>query len=213
MGYGYNYFLVGYPLAALEKDMTSYALEARQFNLSASLQAQFSIMLQTALNLQGKSKHRTLLKGAAMNQEEMLSNDVEGKGRSMTRRDICIFRLMLACVYGSLDVQQDCLDTLATYPSFNPAIARMHMWQVFVGYAGFQLYENTKKQKYLAVGNKSLEYFKSSVSHGSLNAYPMMLFLQAAKASEREMIEDHQKSQHHLGNGNAIQPCRIHSSL
>ncbi|KAL3918505.1 MAG: hypothetical protein SGILL_004204 [Bacillariaceae sp.] len=190
MGYGYNYILVGYPLAALEKDMASYAREARQFGLSGSLQAQFSIMLQTALNLQGKSSYKTLLKGTAMNQEDMLSKEVEGKGRSMTRRDICIFRLMLACVYGSLDVQQDCLDVLATYPAFNPAIARMHMWQVFAGFAGFQLYHKTKKQKYLSVGNKSLDYFKTCVSHGSLNAYPMMLFLQAAKTSERKTIDN-----------------------
>mmetsp|Transcript_5244 Transcript_5244/g.9305 ORF Transcript_5244/g.9305 Transcript_5244/m.9305 type:complete len:1034 (-) Transcript_5244:31-3132(-) len=190
MGYGYNYILVGYPLAALADDIKGYALESRQFGLSASLQAQFVIILQTVLNLQGKSDCTTYLKGDAMDQEKFLQNAVEGKGQSMTCRDICIFRLMLACIFRSPKVQIEMLDNLATFPSFNPALARMHLWQVFAGIAAFQLYHRTKENKYSSIGSKSVDYFKEATSHGSLNAYPLLLVLVASKSPSKESFDE-----------------------
>ena len=191
MGYCYNYILVGYPLASLAADSKAYSIESRQFGLSSSLQAQFSIILQTVLNLQGKSAiEGTLLKGDAMDQEKLLRDAVEGKGQSMTLRDISIYRLMLACIFRRHDVQKEMLEVLSSYNAFNPSIARMHLWQVFAGFAAFQIHHRTNNNKYNIIGSKSLEYFKQSVSQGSLNAYPMLLFLQAAKSPSKSAFDE-----------------------
>jgi hypothetical protein len=82
------------------------------------------------------------------------------------------------------------LEVLARYSTFNPAIARLHLWQVFTGFAAFQLYHRTNNNKYNVIGSKSIEYFKESVSQGSLNAYPMLLFLQATKSPGKSAFDE-----------------------
>jgi hypothetical protein len=190
MGYGYNYFLVGRPLCLLADDVKSYGLEARQFGISSSLQVQFLIMHQSVLNLQGKSPNATYLRGDVMDQDEILEKVVEGQGRMMTLRDICIFRLMLASIFRSTTTLRDILDALSDFPSFNPALARMHLRFVFTGYGAYQMFHKTRENRYYAMGGKALEYFKEAMEKGSLNAYPMYAFLLAVKTPSKETFDE-----------------------
>ena len=156
MNYGYCYLFVGLRLAPLEADMQSFGEESRQFGLPMSLQVQFPIFQQTALNLQGKARDNpTLLNGDAMDQEDWLKK-VEGQAQSMTFRDICTFRLLLACVFRDLESAKQLLDDFLPFPVFNPVIARAHLRQVFAGLVAFPLSRKTKDKKYLKIARTAL---------------------------------------------------------
>jgi hypothetical protein len=115
MFYSLCYLCIGLPLAPLEPDLILFGHEAELFGQPLSVVALFKNFRQTVLNLQEPSKHPTLLKGAAMDQDEMLEQ-MEGNGHSMTRQDICMFRLMLACIYGDMIVAWEMVDILLAYP-------------------------------------------------------------------------------------------------
>ena len=195
MCYGYTYIVVGLPLSHLESDIQSYGEAARHFYLAPSIQVQFPIIEQAVLNLMGKSEHTTVLKGSAMDQDELLS-EVEGNGQSMTVRDICIFRLMLAYVFRDMDVASEMLEKLLEFKSFNPAIARMHIREAYSGLAAFALLRTCprgarkERKKYKGIAKQSFEYFKKAVQKGSTSAYPIYAFLIAEKDPSKEKYDE-----------------------
>jgi predicted ATPase len=189
MSYGYNYLFSGLPLAPLESDMKGFGQESRHFGLAPSIQVQFPIFQQTVLNLQGKGENPSLLDGGAMDQIDLLSQ-VEGQGKSMTFRDICLFQLMLTYVFRDVDTAKQMLDALSTFPKLNPAITRSHLRQAFTGLWAFTLSRQTGKKKYKKLARSALKYFKVAVKKGSLNAYPIYSLLLAEQSRNQATYDD-----------------------
>lgn len=189
MSYGYHYWFCGLPLAPLAQDMESYGQEARQFGLTPSIVVQFPIMLQSAMNLQGKSPSPTRLSGDAMNQKSLLQ-EVTGKQASNTFRDICTFRLMLGYIFRDLALIREMLDQLAVFPVFNPNIARSHLRQAFSGLGAFLLHRHNDQKKWLNLANNSLKYFHDAVKQGSMNAYPIYKLLLAEKTQTKKNYDE-----------------------
>jgi hypothetical protein len=187
MSYGYNYLFVGLRLSPLASDMKSFGNESRQFGLCPSIQLRFSILHQTALNLQGTS----ISKGHAMDQKDLLM-EVKGQGQSKAFRDVFIFRLMLAYVFRDLHSAKKMITKLSTFPVFDPVIARSHLRQAFTGLSAFALSRKRGKRgknRYQAIANASLDYFKKAVKQGSLNAYPIYCLLLAEKSPSKEAYD------------------------
>jgi hypothetical protein len=99
---GYCYLFVGHRLAPLEADMQSFG-EARVpsgWGSSVAYSSAVSYLPVDHTQLAGckATDNSTLLNGDAMNQEDWRKK-LEGQAQSMTFRDICTFRLLLACVF------------------------------------------------------------------------------------------------------------------
>jgi hypothetical protein len=189
--------------------MVGYGNESRLFGLSPSIQVQFPIIQQTALNLMGSlttsisttplsSSRPTYLSGKAMDQSELLST-VEGNAERMTFRDICTFRLMLATVYRDLSTAAEMIEALSAFPVWNPAVSRMHVRLAFTGLASFFILRKKSFVKTLSkeltkiIENSSsvaFEYFRSAVEKGSLNAYPVYTLLLAEKTPSKSLFDD-----------------------
>ena len=174
--------------------MASFGEESSQLGLVATIQAQFTILRLTALKLMGRSQgDRTILAGEGIDQETVLSK-VEGKGQSMTFRDICTFRLVLAYIYGDLDVSANMIDTLSEFPTFNPMIVRMHLRQAFTGLAAYALSrKSTSRQsriRFRGIAEGVFKYFQKAVKNGSINAYPIYTLLLAVKSPSKQKFDE-----------------------
>ena len=178
--------------------MRSFGDEATNLGLAPTIQVQFPIVRQTALNLMCRSNDpnasTTTLNGDAMDQESILSK-VEGKGQAMTFRDLCTFRLMISYVYRDLDTASKMIDTLSEFPVSNPVIVRSHLRQAFTGLTSFALsrepsLSRKSKKKFLALANNAFNYFKQAVKKGSLNAYPIYRLLLAEKIPSKQNYDE-----------------------
>ena len=198
--YAYVYTMVGLPRSRhVASDMECFGKDARNFGLSPSIQIMFPIFQQASMNLMGQYKEHVLLNGEAMKEEEVLAG-LQGNAQKMTFRDICVMKLMLAVVYRDLDMAESMIDKLAEFPVSNPMVARMHLRQSFTGLAAFVLANDINdkdskrcaatRRKFRSIDTESLNYFKTAVKNGSLNAYSIYLLLEAELAPSRKKYDE-----------------------
>jgi hypothetical protein len=188
MFYSLCYLCIGLPLAPLKPDLISFGHEAVLFGRPLSIVALFSIFRQTILNLQELSNHPTILKGAAIDQDEILEQ-MEGNGRSMTRRDICTFRLMLACIYGDMNVAREMVGILSAYPSSDLVVYRGFIRITYTGLAALRLGRQHGDKKITAFGKRIVDSVKTDVKNGAVNAYPILLMLQAEESPSKSRFD------------------------
>jgi hypothetical protein len=124
-----------------------------------------------------------------MDQDEILEQ-MEGNGRSMTRRDICTFRLMLACIYGDMNVAREMVDILSAYPSRDLLIYRGFIRSTYTGLAAFRLGRQHGIKKMTALGKSILDSVKTDVKNGAVNAYPILLMLQAEESPSKSRYDE-----------------------
>ena len=191
--------------------MNSFGIEARKLGVAPTLQAQFPILRQTALNLLGvttgspssivrssetnRKERRTssCLVGVAMDQDTLLS-EVEGKGQSMTFRDICTFRLMLAYIYGDLNTMANMIETLSEFPVDNPMVVRVLFRRAFTALAAYSLSRKSKtrktRYKFRKIANREFNYFKQTAKKGSVNACPVYALLLAERYPSKQRYDE-----------------------
>ena len=177
MFYSLCYLCIGLPLAPLEPDLISFGQEATLFGRPLSIVCLFGIYRQTILNLQTLPVYPTVLKGEAMDQDEIL-NLMDGKARSMTLRDICSFRLLLAVIYGDMNVAKEMVDTVSSFPFSDLVTFRGHLRVTYTGLAAVALGRMGDK-KYATIGRSIINRVKVDVKAGAVNLYPILLMLQA----------------------------------
>jgi predicted ATPase len=198
LGYSYTYFCVGLPLKPLKLDLVAYGQEARQFNMPYTVQVVFLIVQQTILNLQTTVDHPTVLKGDAMDQDEVLDK-LEGNGRKMTKRDIDSFRLILACVYNDWNEAEKLLDALEPFLGTDSVIARSHIRMTQMGLAALVVGRARGKKKYHSMGRKILKMYKHDLKKGAVNAHPILLMLKAEDSPSKERYNNAIKACARLG--------------
>ena len=177
MFYSLCYLCIGLPLAPLEPDLISFGQEATLFGRPLSIVVLFQIYRQTILNLQSCPIFPTVLKGEAMDQDKTLEM-MTGKARSMTLRDICSFRLMLAVIYGDLMVAQLMVDVVSSFSYSDLVTFRGHLRVTYTGLAAVALGRLGDK-KYATIGRSIMNRVKVDVKNGAVNSYPILLMLQA----------------------------------
>ena len=175
-----------------ESDMTSFGEE--QLGLVPTIQAQFSILRLTASKLIGKvGDDEAAHTGDWINQETFLSK-VEGKGQSMTFRDICTFRLSIAYICGDLVTAANMIDTLSEFPIANPMVVRIHLRQAFTGLAAFALSRKSdtrrNRKRYRGIANGVFRYFKKAAKKGSINSYPIYTLLLAERSPSKQKYDE-----------------------
>jgi histidine kinase len=180
MQYTLCYYFAGLPTNTLfESKLLLFEEEARRYCQPPSMIVTFCIFRQTFLNLSGKGNpNPTRLDGKAMKEENVLAQ-FEGRTYQQTLRDISIFRLLLACVFGDDTVSQEMVDRLSTYPEFDAPVARQHLRDMLVGLTAFDLGRRQKKRKYTLLGQLKLKYFRKLAKTGSETASAIVQCLRA----------------------------------
>jgi hypothetical protein len=74
--------MVGLPLEPFLSEMKGFGVESCQFGLPPSIQVQFSLFVQMALNLQDRARQKILPFGREMRwiDQDVLLKEVEGQG-------------------------------------------------------------------------------------------------------------------------------------
>jgi predicted ATPase len=180
-----SYYCSGWPLSSLfEAKLILFTEQATAYGLSPSSIVTFKVFRQALMNLKGMdSNDPVFLKGKALDEEKALA-EFDGSDYKQALRDIGIFRLMLACIYGNMETMEEMVDRLALYPEFDLCIPRQHLRDVFMGLAAFWLArkgEGKRKdaKKYLKIGRDKLQWFQKLVKVESENALPIVLCLLA----------------------------------
>ena len=192
MQYALCYFCAGCPVNALfEPKLILFEEEAQRYSQPESVIVTFGIFRQFLLNLQGKGNpDPAILEGTAAHEENILAC-FEGSTHKQTLRDISIFRLVLACIFGSEDVSDAMLGRLAEYPDFDFPLAREHLRDVFMGIEALRLSRNLNNQrndhkKFALLGRQKMKTFQRLAKRGSTNA---RVFLQCLRAEDRPSKE------------------------
>jgi predicted ATPase len=180
MQYTLCYYFAGLPTNALfESKLLLFEEEARRYCQPPSMIVTFCIFRQALLNLSGKGNpNPTRLDGKAMKEKEVLAQ-FEGRTYQQTLRDISIFRLLLACVFGDDTVSKEMVDRLSTYPEFDAPVARQHLRDMLVGLTAFDLGRRQKNRKYTLLGQLKLKYFRKLAKTGSETASAIVQCLRA----------------------------------
>ena len=190
MCYAMCYICTGLKLTPLESDVESFGREANQFGRPLSFVAVFHIIRQTILNLQTYNRtDPTKFVGKALNQEEILDK-LEGLAKKMTLRDICTFRLMLACIYGNLDAMENLVEIVISFPSADLLEIRGHLRRTYIAIAAVILGQERRHKKLAKLGKKLTKEFKQEVRKGSVNAYPIWLMLVALRKPTKARFDE-----------------------
>ena len=187
------HFCAGWPVNSLfEAKIARYIEEANRYGLPPPIVVTFKICHQALLNLKHDVRNPTLLFGKALDQEKTLAQ-FKGNPQKQTLRDIAIYRLMLACVYGDGSTMAEMVDLLQTYPEFDLCESRQYLRDVFVAFAASYLSSNKKdkqdSKKYRQLVRAKLKWFQKLVKNGSKNAPPIVLCLQAFENPSGENYE------------------------
>jgi hypothetical protein len=134
------------------------------------------------LNLQGESNEDpTVLTGGAMDQQAALE-EFEGRALWSVKRDIFTARIELAYIYGDLEVGKEMMAELRAYPN-DFVVARKYLRDSYTALMAFALARSRCEKKCHIQGRKLLKQFEHQTKQGSLNAYPIYMFLKAEGAS------------------------------
>ena len=181
------HFCAGLPVHAMfEAKILHFEGQVESFRLSPSLLVTFQVFRQTVLNLRGKGgSSPTSFQGKALHETTALEL-FEGDARGQTLRDISIFRLMLACVYGDEScMRQMIVERFSPHPESDLVVSRQHLRDLFLGLAAFFLAKSANDRKYskmlIKLGRSKLNLFQKLSKIGSLNAPPVVLCLKAVE--------------------------------
>jgi len=200
MVYSFCYVNLGLNLGPLDSDLSNYHHASIQFNVVPSIRVMFPMMQQSLHNLQGNgyvaTQHPTALNGDIMKEEDVLK-ELEGSSQyQSTLRDMCACRLMLSCVFNDKEAMQRNLDDSMDISFQEPMVSRVHFRSTYTGMAALLLGHDTSVQmpssnrrSYLQLGRKMLEFFHDSVKNGSVNAYPVLVLLQAVDGRTEELYQ------------------------
>jgi predicted ATPase len=189
MFYSLCYLCIGLPLGPLEPDLISFGQEARQFGRPYSVVVLFQIYRQTILNLRDEVDVPTVLKGAAMDQDDVVK-EMEGKAQKMTVRDITTSRLMLACIYSDFEVAKAMIDILAEYPFRELITFRGYLRATYIGLAALVLGRQRGNGKYAEIGKKIISSMKADAKLGAVNSLPVLLMLKAEQNPTKETYNE-----------------------
>ncbi|KAL7556272.1 hypothetical protein ACA910_006337 [Epithemia clementina (nom. ined.)] len=199
IAYGFTYFSCGLPLSSLQLDLHDFENEAIQFNLPSTILASFKIFEQFFLNLQEPpSSDPTMLKGQAMDQDEMLAS-FQGNAHRMTKRDIDTFRLVLAIIYGKLDAAELLIGPLEQFSDHDQLYVRSSMRRLFMALAGFKLCRTCGKRRFRPMACKVSKEFRDSLKRGNVNALPFYIMLYAEESPSKDKYENAIRSCARLG--------------
>jgi len=180
--YSVCYLLVGLPLAPLASDLRGFVDQVKSYQLPKTLQQTFQIQYQMVLNLQGKARDDpTVLTGDAMDEHEAV-DAFEGRSLWSVQRDIYTARIQLAYIFGDLEVGEEMTTELKAYPT-DLVVARKYLRDSFSALVAFALARSKGGKKYRAQGQKLLKDFRRQAKQGSVNAFPVYVFLLAEDGS------------------------------
>ena len=185
LAYAYTYLTCGLPLAPLQADLKQYKKEVVQFNLPETILAVFNIFEQFILNLQDPGSDPTLLKGEAMDQDEMLAS-FHGNAHRMTKRDIDSFRIMLALIYGKWTVAEKLLNDLEPFLDNDQYHIRAAMRRCTVALVAFKLSRTNGKRKLRQMARNITKEFREDLKKGNINAMPLYTMLEAEESPSKE---------------------------
>ncbi|KAL7556270.1 hypothetical protein ACA910_006335 [Epithemia clementina (nom. ined.)] len=199
IAYAFTYVTCGLPLRSLQSDLHDFEKEALQFNLPSTILANFKMFEQFFLNLQEPpSSDPTMLKGHAMDQDEMLAS-FQGNAHRMTKRDIDSFRLVLAIIYGKLDAAELLIGHLEQFLDVDQLYVRSSMRRAFMALAGFKLCRTYGKRRFRRMARKIMKEFRESLKRGNVNALPFYNMLYAEVSPSKDKYENAIRSCARLG--------------
>ena len=198
MQYALCYFCAGSPVTAMfEPKLILFEEEARRYSQPQSVIVTFGVFRQFLLNLQGKGNHQPAILDGIVIQEEAALAEFEGSPYKQTLRDISIFRLILASVFGDDKVSLEMLDRLVPYPQFDFPIAREHLRDLFMGLEAFRLarqndscQELKDRKKLTMIGRQKMKIFQRLSKKGSMNARVYLLCLRAEERPSKERYDE-----------------------
>jgi predicted ATPase len=189
LGYTLMYIMIGLPLEALRTDLVSYELEARQFHLPETIAALFRVYRQTIINLQDDVSNPTMLKGEAIDEDEVLQS-LNGQGHRMTKRDIYTYRLFLSLIFGNWEMVESLTDELEQYGSEDLSPSRGLFRRSLRGLAAFKIARMKGNKKHRATGRAILKEVEKDVKNGNGNAYSFYMMLQAEESPSKEKYDE-----------------------
>ena len=199
LGYTVTYIVCGLPLAPLRADLREYKTEVVQCNLPKTILAALKIKEQFILNLQhrstrqqqGENRNPAVLKGSAMDEDELLKSFTES-AYAMTKRDIYTFRLLLAIIYGDWKMAEMIVGVLEPFLYKDFLLVRAEMRRLLVALAAFccSNQHNSQSKTLRSMGKKIMKTYKEHVKKGSINALPMYLMLAAVEDPSKERYEN-----------------------
>jgi len=187
LGYAYTYVTVGLPLGPLKSDLVSYKKEAGEFGMPATVVAGFTIFQQFILNLQEDTTQPAVLKGEAMDEDEVMGS-LSGNGLRMTKRDVFTFRLLLAILFGYMKMADILLRELEPFLEGDMFVVRAGLRRTVMALAAFRL-ARTKGNRNLnlrSIGKKVLKGYEKELKSGNVNAHPIYLMLEAESSPSKE---------------------------
>jgi predicted ATPase len=138
MHYPMTYLACGIPLnnSELEAKVCSFedkAMQLHQYDFCAI----FQCFRKVLYNLKGKKYNRD-----AMDEDIALAK-LEGKSKDMTLRDVSIYRLFVACIFGDTDCMVSMIHRLQSYPFFDLPLGRQYLRLTYEGIAAYYLSRKT----------------------------------------------------------------------
>jgi hypothetical protein len=189
------YYASGMPLnAQLEQKLILFEAKAKQLSQPGFLVI-FQCCRQVLYNLLGSrssnnnSNNPTELKGEVMDEEVVLSQ-LEGNSKKMTIRDLSIFRLMLAFIFGDVETMQAMMERLESYPVFDLPLVRQHLRVTFHGLAALTLGRQEKNNEYTKQGQNMMKEVRKLDQIGSFNAAPVYLCLKAVDKHKQAAYDE-----------------------
>ena len=182
------YFCVGLPLLPLKSDLASFEEEAQQFGLADVFQVTFRVLRETIGNLEETRDNPTNITGHPTVQEQFVK-PLEDKAREKVLLEICIFRLMLACIYGDLDTAKEMLDVIGTPKTMDMPFPREYIRLTYTGLAAFMVGRQRSAKRYMGLGKKVLHRLEKYVKQRSVNVRPVVLMLEAEAGPTKEKYD------------------------
>ncbi|KAL3905366.1 MAG: hypothetical protein SGILL_009707, partial [Bacillariaceae sp.] len=183
-----SYLASGMPInSLLEPKLTLFETKASQLQRLGFV-ALFYCAKQTLLNLQGKNVKNS---PTEIKKEDAILSKLEGTMRSMTLRDVSIYRLFLSCIFLDHYGMAKMMERLEPSPLFDLPLARQYLRLTFGGIASFLLARNTGDKKYIKTGRQITKCLKQMDIKGNVNISPV---LSCIAAVERNKPNDYVKA-------------------
>jgi hypothetical protein len=185
------YYASGLPLnAQLEQKLILFEAKAKQLSQPGFLVI-FQCCRQVLYNLLGRSNNSnpTELKGEVMDEDVVLSQ-LEGNSKKMTIRDLSIFRLMLAFIFGDVETMQAMMERLESYPIFDLPLVRQHLRVTFHGLAALTLGRTEKNKEHTKQGHNMMKEVRKLDQIGSFNAAPVYMCLKAVDKHKQAAYDE-----------------------
>ena len=189
----YSHYNSGAPLTSMEPKLLVFEEYASNIAKQTFVDV-FALQRQCLYNLKGtKDKccsSPAVVDGAAFDEAARISK-AEGAVLKMTARDIAIFRLSLAVLFGDEEVMDEMLNRLDEYSVYDLPIERQHMRLQYSGFAALLLLKGERGNALHRKWSKiCLSFFRNLARFGSPNAKPVYLCLKALSSPSLPAFEE-----------------------